>query len=132
MSVIGSAPRGANKTDYYLPMLAAYSRWCLLMAEGRSDRAPLRCFVTYSTNDLALHLGATIGGAKKLKSVIQVARFKWMSTVGGLNLGSNPQISTIRKVEDGEGQLFGHCSESLALSVAVRCVPTTMLPERFS
>lgn len=37
------------------------------MAEGRGDRAPSRCFVAWSTNDFALHLGGKRRGSEEVE-----------------------------------------------------------------
>ena len=138
VSLMGTAPLSATREDYYLPLLATYTKWCVSLA-GNLERAPRRTFIAYNDrsfeqsqilisidvpeevesppSDLDVALGATIGGAGAYKDAIQVNNWNWMKTQGKLDLGMNPNQSIIRQEPNELGQLFGHCAETIPLVV---------------
>lgn len=85
---------------------------CLSMQDGASSwqKAVETCPIAMLRGLLHERLGSAPWskhpGSGEVRSAIQVAPFNWMRRKGGLKLGSNPKISTIRKVENGDGQLF--------------------------
>lgn len=67
--------------------------------------------------ELDVALGANIGAAGELKTVIQQARWIFMRQEGGLDLGPSPDVSILRKTLGARGQLFVHCAETIPLIV---------------
>lgn len=100
-----------------LLLLALYSSWCHTL-EGKLDNVHNKVFIAFGpVFEPCIYLGANIGGAGKLKQSIQVERCQWLKEAlkeAGLDLaydaGTSPMASQ-------SGQCFGHCSETIALTV---------------
>ncbi|KAL9103546.1 MAG: hypothetical protein Q9163_001424 [Psora crenata] len=137
-SSMGTAEPGASREDYFAPLVSVFSKNLLNLA-GDLAMAPNRAFIAFNDlpfekkpvmlsfdvpqafasppTDLDVALGANIGGAGELKSLIQEARWFWMKEEGILDLGPSPDVSVIRKTLGTQGQLFGHCAETIPLIV---------------
>lgn len=132
---MGTAPLSVAREDYYLPLLATYTKWCVSLA-GNVQLAPRRAFIVYNDrafepsqilismgvpdeaesppSDFDVALGATIGSAGGYKDAIQMNIWNWMKVQGKLDLGTNPNQSVIRPDPNDLGQLFGHCAETIS------------------
>lgn len=90
-------------------LLALYAKWCHTLG-GKITNAPNRVFISFDPLDTSVFLGANIGGAGKLKVAIQQERFQWLKE-SGLTLGNASPM----QAKGGQG--FGHCSETIPLTV---------------
>ena len=146
LSNLGIESGDATQENYFGLLLGAYSQ-NLVALGGSVKMAPSRASLTWKENlfgekpilltfdppqtistpptDYEIALGASIGAAGDLKNVIQQARWTWMVNNGGLNLGPSPDLSLIRTVARGRGQLFGHCAETIPLIVLLGYVPSS-------
>lgn len=135
---MGTADPGATREDYFVPLVSVFGKNLVNLA-GNLAMAPNRAFIAFNDvlfekkpimlsfdvpqavasppTDLDVALGAKVGGAGELKTVIQEARWFWMKKEGKLDLGPSPDVSGIRKTLGARGQLFGHCAETIPLIV---------------
>jgi len=134
LSVIGPAPVEATRENYYIPLLAAYSKQCSEFA-GNIKRAPYMTQITYfdklaeetpallsidvpddlsKAPDLNTALGASIGGPPQIKRAVQEARYTFIQTYSGVTL-PGPDVSLIDGIP--KGQRFGHCAETYPLTL---------------
>lgn len=138
LSTMGTAPVGATREDYFAPLVSVFGKNLINLA-GNVKMAPNRAFVAYNDvpfeekslilsfdvpqeihsppTDLDVALGANIGAAGPLKTIIQEARWYWMRDEGKLDLGPNLEQSVLRQTVGAQGQLFGHCAETIPLIV---------------
>ena len=137
-SILGTAPIGASRENYFAPFLWFFSKGLVALAGG-VKWAPNRAFISFKDvpfaekpvmlcfdvpqevhvppSDLEVALGANIGGAPTMKAMVQEARWYWMKEQGGLDIvGSTPNQSILRD-NTSRGQLFGHCAETIPLIV---------------
>ena len=61
LSVCGSGPPGATAKNYYLPMLALYSRWCWVLGGSRFEGMTHITWFTDKSESTDVLLGATLG-----------------------------------------------------------------------
>lgn len=62
LSVCDSGPPGATAKNYYLPMLALYSRWCSVLGESRFEgMTHITWFTNTKSKGTDVLLGATLG-----------------------------------------------------------------------
>ena len=145
LSLMGAAPAGATREDYFLPLLSFFSR-NLINLGGNWKQTPRRAFIAYNDlpilenrgvllscdselprpdpsapfSELDIALGATIAGPKDLKPRIQEARWAWMKEEGKLDLGPASDQSIKRPAGEERGQLFGHCAETIPLVIKLK------------
>ncbi|RMZ86607.1 hypothetical protein DV736_g6167, partial [Chaetothyriales sp. CBS 134916] len=114
LSILGSADKadsGRSASNYYLPVLALFSRWCtVISALIKSDALPM---VHISWWDTKVLFGATLGAfvAKETKAALISAR-QGVLTDNGYH--QPPKGVSSR----GDGQNFGACAETNLFIVA--------------
>jgi hypothetical protein len=116
LSLIGPAPVGATKKNFYVPLTATYGRWCAKIGDRLSYMFNC-CWSVRENQQDTFSLGASLGGymtKKRLTGcwhyVCQRGRFSLVDgeplKLAGWTFGDSPCI------RDGGHVSFGNCAET--------------------
>lgn len=117
-SVSGDSPTGADKTNYYYPLVALYTYFCRMLCPDESYE-PQMVQITWFTQGSVNR--AVLGGnldrpdrqqGQHVKNDARKRRCQKMIDVGWLTQ-QQMNASFVILASGSRGQKFGHCAESL-------------------
>ncbi len=118
-AVIGRAPSGAGKDNFFVPLRFLWHWWIrtLSPAEGQCPAVEQISFLAHLPQDEAAYwvLGASIGGPRSLREQLRLYRYYFLQNLPAFTL---PGADYFAKHSDGmKGQKFGNCAETHRLGM---------------
>lgn len=112
-SVSGASPEGANRDNYYYPLVALYTMFCRRVSSTKK-KEPQMVQITWFTQGTKTRvaLGANLDKpAPVTKTAARVRRRDQMVNLTLITIAEQ-DTSFVGDPNGSQGQLFGHCAET--------------------